>query len=486
MSMFMKKFIIISLVIIGVIFTIAFAASFEDRPNIILILTDDLSVGMLQFLLENNLMPNLQHKIIDHGTEFTNSFVTDPLCCPSRATTLTGLFPHNHGVFFNEPKFILGKIDGGVDAFDDSSTIATWLKKTGYTTGYVGKYLNGYNWKDVKDPVPGWDYWYVTMGSGTYRMNNYNVNDNSIVRQNITEYQTIHLADKTVNFIESSKNPFFLLVSTLAPHGSFDAISCEYSEGNNIYSVSVEQKYKGSIVSKMPKPPSFNKKITNELLIFSPTRTLIENEDCIETVFIDRAESMRSVDDLIGKVFSTLEGLRILDNTIVIFTSDNGFMFGEHGFVGKNRPYEESIRVPLYIRVPSISSQIVSHLVINNDLAPTIAEFGGIESDVSHDGLSLVSILKNSSKKFREAFLVEGYLGKNAFHAIRGDGFLYVEYNEDPNLAEYYDLHEDPYQENIIKCTNEKCVTMIMDLSHALSSLKQCKGKSCQEFLLMN
>ena len=144
-------------------------ATAQTPPNIVIIMADDLDSGALYAALEEGFMPNLQSAIIDTGTEFSESFVSFPLCCPSRATFLTGLYPHNHDILWNTAPA------GGFESFDDSSTLATWLQDTGYYTGHVGKYLNGYD--DGTYVPPGWNEWYTTQDDSTYCMYNYTVSE---------------------------------------------------------------------------------------------------------------------------------------------------------------------------------------------------------------------------------------------------------------------------------------------------------------------
>lgn len=473
----------------GIIFVAIVLAVMNERglekPNIILIMTDDLSVTMLDVLLENNMMPNLQEHIIDKGTTFTNSFVSSPVCCPSRATFLTGQYPHNTGVMANKPIYINGEmvVDGGFEAFDDSSTIATWLKKDGYKTGLIGKYLNGYGEKNPTYIPPGWDDWKVIQGNPLYY--NYTINDNGHVEEHVLDYKTDYIADRAVDFINESDSAFFLFVSTSVPHTSKDGNKCEIYPGKVKQAPLVAPKYDGTLDSiSVPYHPSFNEKDVSDKPPSISKRQLIENVNCVESIFRDSTESVRSVDDLIGKIYNTLVENNKQNNTIIIFTSDNGFMFGEHRFIGKYFPYEESIRVPLIITSPGFEKQTTDQLVINNDLAPTIAEFTGVEPDISVDGFSLVPILKDSSQKIREGFLIEADKGNVSYEAIRSEHFLYVESGKPNkhNFIEFYNLDDDPYQlSNLAQCTDQHCLKMMEELGAWLEALKECGNGTCQQ-----
>jgi len=479
----LRKWYVIVILVIGLSASFLIAASLEKKPNIVLILTDDVSVEMMDFLLEKNLMPNLQRHIIDKGTTFTNSFVSSPLCCPSRATILTGLYPHNHELLTNQPiiKNEITVVKGGFQNFSDTSTVATWLDKEGYNTGYIGKYMNGYTGKITYIP-PGWDDWKVQVDTPN-TMLKFRINDNGQIIHIDGVYKTDYFANEASNFIKNSKSNFFLYVSTFVAHSSFDGTACEISEGNSKRSILVSSKYKDSIKNfQFPYLPSFNETDVNDKNKFVKKISPIKNNGCVELQFKERVESLRSVDDLIGTIYDALADTGQVDDTVLMFYSDNGFQFGEHRMFGKLVPYEESIRVPLFVRVPGGEKQTIPHLAINNDLAPTIADLAGAEPDISTNGLSLVPIIKDPSNNLREDFLIEAYIsGGIFFHAIRGQDFIYVEYsgkswtnNQKYNFTEYYDLVNDPYQlENLADCDEEECIKKFEELSQRLDELKK-------------
>jgi len=326
----------------------------KKKPNFVLILTDDVSVGMTDYLLEKNLMPNLQRHVIDKGTTFTNSFVSSPICCPSRATILTGLYPHNHEILANRPVIHNGTtlVKGGFQNFTDTSTLATWLHNDGYNTGYFGKYMNGYAGKKITYIPPGWDDWKVQVDQ-TNTMLNFRINDNGQQISIDGVYKTDYLANEASDFIKNSKSNFFLYVSTLAAHGTSDGTACEISDGDRRRSILVSSKYKNSIEDfQFPYTPSFNETNVDDKNKFITAP--ITNTDCIELHFQERVESLRSVDDLIGTIYDALADTGQVDDTVFLFYSDNGYQFGEHRMFGKLTPYEESIRVPFYARFPGV------------------------------------------------------------------------------------------------------------------------------------
>jgi len=482
------KYAIIGMIIAVFVITlgiISFYLSTElktESPNIILIMTDDVSVDLIDFVLENRLMPNLQKYLVDEGITFTNSFVTSPACCPSRATSLTGQYPHNNGVWFNKPIFIDGKLvaNGGFESFDDSSTVATWLKKVDYNTGYMGKYLNLYHLNPLYIP-PGWDNWQA-FSSNISRMYNFEVNNNGVIVKEKMEYKTDYLASKAVEFIEESDRPFFLYISTSAVHRDKRGGGCLAYEDKLWFAPSVHPKYNGTLKHMdIPHSPSFNEKNVDDKPPFIKSQHLIENTDCIDFIFKKNAESLLSIDDLVGEIFHALDRKKEMNNTVVIFTSDNGFGFGENRRIGGGHPYEQPIRVPLFIKIPYLDNNTVNALVTNNDIAPTIVEFAKTKPDIEVDGFSLLPIMKDSSTKLREIFLIEITTEIFSYQAVRSTDMIYVDYSVYFNFTEFYDLENDPYQEeNVANCVDENCLKNLKLLDNWLHKLRECGNGTCQ------
>ncbi|MDP8964098.1 MAG: sulfatase [Cyanobacteriota bacterium] len=474
------------------------------KPNIVVIMTDDLTVGQLNLAVRQGWMPNLKHHVIDRGTTFTKSFVSDSLCCPSRATFLTGQYPHNHGVLDNELPI------GGVTKLNDNFTIATCLQKAGYRTGHVGKYLNRYGEDQVKDnptddPTyvpPGWDSWQATIDKSTYSVYNYIINDNGKLIQYGSapnDYQTDVLARRAVNFINQSQKldakPFFLVITPLAPH--FEANQGRYPMNFGVQNtIRPAPRHKGSASNiLLPRPYSFNEQdvsdkpvwLKNNIRGLSP-----ENINNLQTIYRDKLESMRAVDDLVGSVVSALETNQELDNTAIFFTSDNGYTFGEHRLWQKMYPYEEAIRVPLLIRVPdNLARRISDRFVLNNDLAPTIVELAGAVPEIEMDGRSLIPLLRKPNIPiWRKRFLIEHWNAAQfrllpTYAAVRTSSAatqtpnqVYVQY--EGGEREFYDLTSDPSQLQSLHERGGKPALQVKILQFWLNKLMQCKGKSCQ------
>jgi len=462
-----------------------------QKPNFVVIMADDLDVNSFNVLLTNGFLPNIQENIIRHGTLFTNSFVTISNCCPSRVTFLTGLYSHNHEVYTNDPE-----TGGSIVAFNDSSSLAVWLHNANYRTGLVGKYLNGYGTSTSIEYIPpGWVDWQALIDPFTYRMYNYRINDNGKIVEysNLnSEYQTDVLAQRASDFIYESKAldnsiPFFLAVNTVSPHVEIPSEKqCNFNEYVRLWSIRAPERYLNTTYTiPFLQSESFNENDIVDKPFWIQQRPLLNemNKDCIKDVFHDRLGSIRAIDDLVGKVIDSLKNTEELTNTIIVFTSDNGFLMGEHRHFGKGVAYEESIRVPLIIRTPfSESPQYSSHLVLNNDFAPTISEFAGATPDIEMDGQSLIPLLdKTNPDKWRKKFLIEFWnqSGIPTYSAIRTTDYLYVKYED--NFEEIYDLDKDPNQmDNRFFCTSTECTEQKHLLQKWLSDLKICGKGTCQ------
>ena len=342
----------------------------EGRPNIVFVLTDDLDSALLT--QNPGAFPNIE-QLAEAGTSFSNYFVSNSLCCPSRATMLRGQYAHNTGVLGNAPPH------GGFERFhklgDERSTIATWLHAAGYATGLFGKYLNGYPNTVAQTYVPpGWDQWVSATAAADTRPYfgfDYALNINGRKRaygHAADDYLGDVLANATEKFIrqESGHRPFFAYVAPWVPHAP--AIPPPwYAQSDS--------------TAALPRTPSFDERdATDKPQFLRDTKPLTSAEiGAMRELYQLRIESMRGVDDLLGRVVKTLRNTGQLSNTYVVFTSDNGFHMGQHRLkAGKLTAYEEDIRVPFVVRGPGVpAARTVSSIVLNSDLAPTFAALAG-------------------------------------------------------------------------------------------------------------
>jgi N-acetylglucosamine-6-sulfatase len=482
-------------------------AETPERPNIILILTDDLDVGSISRL------PNLRSLLIERGTTFENAFVTDPLCCPSRATILRGQYPHNHEILSNEPP------QGGFEKFramgHQRSTIATWLESAGYRTILVGKYMNGYEGTHVP---PGWDEWYAV--SGNYTSTDLNENGRIVSYDPESDHLDDVLAERAADYVGRPgggapsffvpDRPFFMWLGTTAPHQPADPAPRHANALTN---------------ASLPRPPSFDEGDVSDKPDWIRDNPPLNPEQIAfaEDLYRKRLQSMLAVDEMIGQLVDALKESGELDNTYLVFTSDNGFHLGQHRLTaGKWTAYEEDIRVPLIVRGPGVpEGRKLDHLVLNNDLAPTFADLAGAEVPSFVDGRSLEPLLTDAPpppENWRQAFLVEAMAesaevppsvddqsliplltgdtqppedtrrsspldeaplkdaGRPGLEAIRTEDHLYVEY--ETGESELYELRKDPYElNNVYEDTD---LDHLWRLEGWLEALRDCVGEECR------
>jgi N-acetylglucosamine-6-sulfatase len=519
-------------------------------PNLIVFQLDDVSVDVMQTLLDGGWLPNIRSQLVDAGVSFDNSFVTNPEGTPSQATLLTGQYAHNHKVYSNQAPYSLaggiawaGWLPEGGQPGREGSTVATWLQDAGYRTGFVGKYLNGYGEQaptDVADPrtyIPvGWTHWNGLLGQSAYRMYDYAMNDNgSVVNYGNaeTDYQTDVLAARAVSFVgDAQADPFFLLVAPLAPRVEVvDPLA--YITGNEPLrdlSLSVRPAPRHAYLSdgdagngEMPTllmKPSFNAADVSgkptcprELPPIEPA--LVSDPACVaENPIMSAAEiallsgqyksvlaSMLALDDLVGAVFDELTATGKLDNTAIILTAGSGRFFGEHRLLAEPLAYEEAIRVPLIIRAPGGKSGARSTaVVLNNDIAPTLAELAGVIPPYEPDGVSVLPLVQETPESIwpgRLGFLIEHWFVPSllkfdapTYLAWRrwqpqGLDFTYIATRAAPGDSadavtdhEFYDLSADPFQVSPIDLPE----TLEADLDLRLRVFEGCVGVSCNEF----
>jgi N-acetylglucosamine-6-sulfatase len=401
--------------------------SVGGRLNIVLILTDDQPYHEQQFL------PLTDSLLGQNGVTFTNYFVSTALCCPSRATTLTGLHSHHHGVLTNIAP------QGGAASFSDTSTIATWLQARGYRTGLFGKYLNQYDtltpWPYVP---PGWSRWFAFVKPWYYGFQI--VDRTTIVTYpatpfTSTNYSTNVLAKAAVSFIEYTppKQPLFLYFAPFGPHAP--AIADVADEGK---------------FDSLPpyRPPNFNEPNVSDKPTWVRRLPLMTESEIVtaDTIYRNQAEALQSIDRAVASILGALKRTGRLSRTVIIYTSDNGYSLGSHRWIRKSCVYEECIRQPLIVRAPGVTPRVDTHLVENIDLAPTIAEFAGTVPASPVDGRSFVGLLHDPLAEWRSEILLELMAGDawKQFSAVRTGEYLYVEYIKGDR--EFYDLRVDPFE----------------------------------------
>ena len=424
-------------------------------------------------------MDNVKALIGNKGARFENSFVNYSLCCPSRATFLTGQYAHNHGVLDNTPP------DGGFPRFESlhgNNNLAVWLQDSGYYTALIGKYLNGYN----ENPLvpPGWSEWYASQNQAVY---NYRLNENGTpvhYGDQPADFKQDVLTRKAVDFIgrrAPTPKPFFLWLTYTAPHwgGLPDPNPPKDCRGT----ATPAPRHAHAFDSEpLPRPPNFNEPDVSDkpaAIRGHPVLNAGQIAD-IQRRYRCQLESLLSVDEGVKKVVQALEAKGELANTLLIFTSDNGFFNGAHRIPqGKEQIYEESIRVPLQMRGPGIPvGETVSDLAINADLAPTIVDVANASPGLVMDGRSLIPVAKQPGiERGRELLIEQPVGGAQGFEAIRTERYMYAEHNS--GEKELYDLQNDPFELQS-RHAAPAYASVKAQLATRLHKLQSCSGSTCR------
>ena len=402
-----------------------------QRLNVVLILSDDERAD------GTTVMKNVRHLLADHGVTFTDYHVTTSLCGPSRASILTGQYAHHTGVLDNFGPH-------SFPAFRQGSDLGVWLHRAGYETGLVGKYVNSYTDPYVHHAIPpGWDDWQVMDSIPMEAYYDYSINDNGRLvhyGNRPSDYSTSVLTHKAVQFIHRARRPFFLYFAPVAPH--LPAIPARRDWG------------KLENLAPLHSPDYDQRNIGREPWRYWHRDMLkVAAQLFINRVRLRQEESLLALDRSVARVVHALRARHELDHTVILYTSDNGFLWGEHRLGGKVWPYEESTHVPLIVRAPWIHSAEVNRApVLNIDLAPTISALARVTPGLPEDGRSFLPFLRGGRVAgWRHDFLVE-YLGKDLlpvggpppYLAVQSKRYLYVEYEN--GWRELYDLRRDPWE----------------------------------------
>ncbi|MFL5834612.1 MAG: sulfatase [Solirubrobacterales bacterium] len=546
--------LIVAAVLAALLAILAFAASSgtdvarsaDERPSFVVIQTDDETLDQLYASLnvggiEVQAMPYTLSLIANRGVAFNRYYVPYPLCCPSRTSLLTGRYSHNNNVRGNVPP------NGGFTGFAArqaySHNIATWLQGAGYRTIHIGKFLNGYGdepFDEGRDVPPGWNAWHTVLRADTnHYFYGYTLNNNGTLegpygdpgswetreygerddfgcpsaplngKPCFYETDTFNtLAWQELTQQTSPEQPFYLQLDYTAPHGDFRRPAGPEPALRH-YNTFAGAPYPHG------RAEGFNEGNVNDKPRFireAPYLSL--NEIHTYRVYYQKAlESLRAIDEGVKLIVDTLGGLHRLRNTYIIFTSDNGFFYGEHRLTGgKFLAYEPATHLPLLIRGPGIKpGTATGELAANIDIAPTILELAGVEADKSIDGRSLVPFMRDPALRTRRPILFESFVetadveangeptaqrarvsgaGKGPkagasivappkdYLGIRLGPYKYIEWPS--GEKELYDITKDPYElNNLVRVGN---LSPIRAFLHAqLIRLESCVGRACQE-----
>jgi arylsulfatase A-like enzyme len=453
------------------------AAPPAQRPNVLVLETDD------QTLAEMEVLPNVRRLIGGEGVTFDNNFDSFSLCCPSRATFLTGQYSHNNGVRGNAPP------QGGYQALDKSNTLAVWLQRAGYYTAHLGKFLNGYGRQNPTEIPPGWSEWRGAVDPTTYRYYNYTLNENGTLNTYCATpqpscYQTDLYRDKANEIIRrrAAQGPFFLWVAFLGDHSGAPRESDDPAQlSTPVPAPRHRDALKGT---PLPQPPSFNEADVSDKPQGIRRRPLLNARRiaAIQENWQQRRETLMSVDEAVASIVETLRQTGQLDNTLILFTSDNGFFHGEHRVAnGKVLWYEPSIHLPLLMRWTGNTSLPRgvhrSQLTMNVDDAETILDAAGVRAGRTEDGVSVLPFWRDGGREIGRDLLIDNSPGASHFDGIRTLHYKYAEYaNGDREL---YDLRKDP-DELQSQHANPAYDSLKASLAGRLHNLVTCSGASCR------
>ncbi len=432
----------------------------STEPNIIFVMTDDMPKRRW------TTMPTLRSHVGAEGARFTNTYVTQSLCCPSRATVLTGKYPHNHGITGNQAP------SGGEAEFrstgQDEDTVATRVRAAGYRTALVGKYMNGYTGEYVP---PGWSYWYAQVGKSS-------VNYNGVVADFSGPFPA-NIADRAHAFLDRATDqaqdpPFMLFYWTTQPH----------------LPTNIPRGYRDLFENaSLPRAPSFNEvDVSDKPAYIQNLPTLSRDRiDRLETGHKTQLKTLAHVDDTLKNMLGMLRSRGELANTYIVFATDNGVHMGQHRYLiprgSKSTPYEEAASTPLIIRGPGVPRGVVRpQLVANNDFSATFASWAGAAPPEGGDGRSLDPLLSATAPSaWRTGLLNDRHLiepddspAPNYEALFTASGERYVEYATDEK--ELYDVRSDPYE-----LTNDYDPDAPpSDLASRLRALAGCAGDTCR------
>ena len=448
------------------------------KPNVIVVLVDDLRWDDIGIAGHPFVKTPAIDRLAREGSNFLNAFATTPLCSPSRAAILTGQYVHTNGIIDNTARD---------SASHRLSTFAIPLMNAGYETGFFGKWHMGND--DTRRP--GWSHWVAMKGQGEAIDPNLNVDGERMVAKG---YVTDILTEYVVNFMRRSQGkPFMVFLAHKALHPNVQQrddgsvaqlqnqsagfIPAERHRGR--YATSSVPRRENALAAPQRKP-ALQRSIPG-LPPLSPATGTPDGD------VRDRLEMLLGVDESLARIDSVLDAIGERENTIVVFTSDHGYFYGEHGLNEERRlAYEETIRIPLIVRYPKLARQLptVRHMAQTIDIAPTILSLAGITDTVTRHGTSLTPLIDGSVTTWRSSVLIEYYTDQvfprtltMGYQAVRTGTHKYIHYLELPGMDELYDLEKDPFEMNNLIGTDEG-ERLLPTLQAELARLQQTTGYS--------
>lgn len=453
-------------------------AAAAERPNVIVILTDDQRADCLSIAGHEHLKtPNID-RLAKEGVYFKNAFCTTSLCSPSRASILSGLYAHSHGVMDNFTEYP-----------HDLASFPKQLQKAGYATAYIGKYHMG---EENDEPRPGFDYFVTHKGQGKYFDTEFNFHGRE--RKVVKGYYTHVVTEMALDWIGQQKKekPFCLMLGHKAPH-SFYFPEPKYE---HVFD-DVKIEYPDTAFKLEGKPQWIKERLNTWHGIYGPLFDYRKKfpdsspEAVKDFAAMTRAYwgTIRSVDDSVGKIYAALEKQGLLDNTLIIYMADNGLLNGEHGMVDKRTMHEPSIRIPLVVRYPGLVDPqrpvTVEEMVLTVDIAPSILDLCDAEPLKEIHGRSWRKLAQGDATGWRTSFHYE-YNYEKQFpytpnvRGVRTDRWKYIHYphgdgSPDKHKAELYDLKTDPEERNNL-IDNPEHTERVAELQKELARLLTATG----------
>ena len=458
----------------------------DARPNIVVIMVDDQAHNTFSRKVQPR---TFRHLLDDGGTAFPRAAAVPPLCCPARAGFQTGQYPHNHGVTSNNYKLLR----------DPENVLSAWLKRAGYETGFVGKYMNKYELVRGTRPAPGWDYWWAADGRPDYF--DARISDEG---EPYTEkrYLTSATTDRAIEFLRQAqrRRPYFLWLSYYAPHVGRDRsqAACPRSAPQVL-----GRDWRAVRDTRLPRPLSYDERDVADKPAEVRVLPRLDRKARfrIRRNLLCTKAAMRAVDRGVARVVREIKRRGEWERTVIVYLSDNGYFFGEHRIpTGKSRPYREAVEVPFVIRAPkrvlgAAPPKRTAALVTNIDLAPTFLELAGAEPCIGPgrcrilDGISLLALLRGEDDLRDRAILLE--LGPERCRRYDGVWTAKANYTEwfaegqggrcRTTDLEYYDRTRDPHQlHNLLSrrraVRGARVVPGSSELRRLLGELRGCAG----------
>lgn len=418
-----------------------------ERPDIVFVLLDDLRWDALSYLGHPYIeTPNID-RLRAQGAHMANAFVTTSICCPSRATFLTGTYASRHGVIDNE-----------TSEYDPQQTppLTRYLQEAGYRTAMIGKWHMGYS----GHPRPHFDEWLSFDGQGKYYDPEFIYTDGS--REKLRGYTTDILTDRAIEFIERQNpgEPYFLMLSHKAVHEPFQpAPRHEAAYGANVrdpepvsWSDTFEGKPKWQRRQRV-RDVRWNWRTGDIARETLPARIAPEPWE-ERSKYVKQLRCVAAVDDGVGRIMETLQARGTLENTLIVFTSDNGYFHMEHRRWDKRLAYEESMRIPMVVVYPGRiqPASTVTEMVTNLDFAPTVLAYAGLDVPADMQGQSMQSLFEGNPSGWREQVFYEYWTDLvhaiPTMRAVRGKRYKLIDYPMLDEIDELYDLHADPHEMN--------------------------------------